>query len=232
MDFFSMFGSDPMDMETSRRHYESFYHAPQPHQSSLTHEALAGAAGFAAMHAYEAHLRATGQPVSHGKMKELLAVIAAAEVDKLAETKGLNWIDREKAKRMATHQAHHLARHRYGQDGTGWEYTQQTGGPSHEYDFNGRGAPYGSQGCPSYGWYGNQYGGGGGYPQGGGGGGYQGGYDNYPPPQGYPGQYGGGGYAAPPPQGYYQPGYGQPPPPPGGGYYGNQGGGGGYGGGY
>lgn len=31
--------------------------------------ALAAAAGFAAMHAYESHLRATGQPVSHEKMK-------------------------------------------------------------------------------------------------------------------------------------------------------------------
>jgi hypothetical protein len=52
------------------------------------HAAIAGAAGFEAMKAYENHLRATGQEPSHSLMKELLAGFAAAEVDKLAETKG------------------------------------------------------------------------------------------------------------------------------------------------
>lgn len=37
--------------------------------------------------------------------KELLAGLAAAEVDKLAESKGLNWLDREKAKHQAQQQA-------------------------------------------------------------------------------------------------------------------------------
>lgn len=55
--------------------------------------AIAGAAGFAAVYAYEAHLRATGQQPSHVLMKEILGAIAAAEADKLVESKCLDWID-------------------------------------------------------------------------------------------------------------------------------------------
>jgi len=47
-------------------------------------------------------------------MKEILAGIAAAEVDKLFETKGLDFLDREKAKHRAIQQAHHLANEQYG----------------------------------------------------------------------------------------------------------------------
>ncbi|TDL16899.1 hypothetical protein BD410DRAFT_701083, partial [Rickenella mellea] len=184
---------------------------------------IAGAAGFAAMRAYESHLRATGEQPSHAVMKEILAGIAAAEVDKLVETKGLDYIDRHHVKKMAEHQAHHLAKHRYVENGVptgGHHVALAEGGPAFEYNFNG-GSPWGVQGCPSYGW-GGQQGGGYGAPQGGYGGyGGQpyGGGGAYPPPQ--PGY--GGGYGAPP-------GYGQPPPPQG--YYPgpNQGGygGGGY----
>ena len=47
-------------------------------------------------------------------MKEMLAGFAAAEVDKLFETKGLDYLDREKAKQMAVHQSHKLAHDKYG----------------------------------------------------------------------------------------------------------------------
>lgn len=163
------------------------------------------------MHAYEAHLRKTGKEPSHSLMKEMLAGIAAAEVDRLIETKGLDYIDRHKAHKMAKKQAHHLAHQRYGDGGNGWGYAQSQGGYAGAYDFNGRGAPWGTQGCPSYG--GGGYGG----PQMGGG---------YGGPQmggGYGGQQMGGGYGGPQ-QGYYpqqgpQMGYGGPqfggPPPPG-----------------
>ncbi|KAF8464513.1 hypothetical protein JB92DRAFT_2580910, partial [Gautieria morchelliformis] len=89
--------------------YQHIYHTEEihpHHQASFTHEAIAGAAGFAAMKAYESHLRATGQQPSHVLMKEILAGIAAAEVDKLVETKGMDWIDRHKAKKLAERQAH------------------------------------------------------------------------------------------------------------------------------
>jgi deoxyribodipyrimidine photolyase-like uncharacterized protein len=67
-----------------------------------------------AMKAFEDHCRDTGETVTHGKMKELLAGFAAAEVDKLVETKGLDFLDREKLKRLASHQAHALANEKYG----------------------------------------------------------------------------------------------------------------------
>ena len=46
--------------------------------------------------------------MSHQFAKELLAGIAGAEVDKLAETKGLDFVDREKAKRHAKQNAEHM----------------------------------------------------------------------------------------------------------------------------
>ena len=68
-----------------------------------------------AMKAYEDHVRRSGESVSHPLMKEMLAGFAAAEVDKLFETKGLDFLDREKAKRHAIQQAHRLADEQYGQ---------------------------------------------------------------------------------------------------------------------
>jgi hypothetical protein len=67
------------------------------------------------MKAYEDHERRTGEKVSHPLMKEMLAGFAGAEVDKLFETKGLDFLDRETAKRRAVEQAHHLADEQYGQ---------------------------------------------------------------------------------------------------------------------
>jgi len=94
----------------------------EEHKGKFSHELIAGAAGFEAMKAYEDHLRKQGQPVSHSTMKELLAGFASAEVDKLFETKGLDFVDREEAKHKAKQQAHHLAERRYGGENTGFEY--------------------------------------------------------------------------------------------------------------
>lgn len=49
-----------------------------------------------------------GKPVSHQFAKELLAGFAGAEVDKLAETKGEDWFDREKTKRHAKERAEQM----------------------------------------------------------------------------------------------------------------------------
>ncbi|KAK8865660.1 hypothetical protein IAR55_000805 [Kwoniella newhampshirensis] len=75
------------------------------HKSKLSHELIGGAAGFEAMKAYEQHCAQNGQPPSHAFAKELIAGFAAAEVDKLFETKGLDAYDREEAKRHAKQQA-------------------------------------------------------------------------------------------------------------------------------
>ncbi|KAJ6261556.1 LOW QUALITY PROTEIN: hypothetical protein Dda_4226 [Drechslerella dactyloides] len=69
--------------------YESRHHSPHHHpHGSRARELLAGAAAFAAFHAFEAHQRAEGRHVSHPLAKELLAALVAAEVEKLIETKG------------------------------------------------------------------------------------------------------------------------------------------------
>ncbi|WVQ68478.1 uncharacterized protein L199_006686 [Kwoniella botswanensis] len=77
----------------------------EEHKSKLSHELIGGAAGFEAMKAYENHLRNEGKPPNHAFAKELIAGFAAAEVDKLFETKGLDAYDREEAKRHAKAQA-------------------------------------------------------------------------------------------------------------------------------
>lgn len=57
----------------------------------------------------------TGKPVNHQFAKELLAGFAGGEVDRLAETKGADYIDREKAKRQARQQSEELYDQHYGQ---------------------------------------------------------------------------------------------------------------------
>ncbi len=47
------------------------------------------------MRAYEQHEERNGKPEKHQFAKELLAGFAGAEVDKLFETKGLDFMDRE-----------------------------------------------------------------------------------------------------------------------------------------
>jgi hypothetical protein len=50
----------------------------------------------------------TGKTVSHAFAKELLVGLAGAELDKLAETKGMDFVDREKAKHHAKEQVEHM----------------------------------------------------------------------------------------------------------------------------
>jgi len=56
----------------------------------------------------------TGKQVSHQFAKELLVGIAGAEVDKLAETKGMDWVDREKAKHHAKENVQNMYDQHYG----------------------------------------------------------------------------------------------------------------------
>ncbi|PCH01529.1 Protein of unknown function DUF3759 [Penicillium occitanis (nom. inval.)] len=83
------------------------------HEASLTHELIAGAASYEAAKAYEEHCErnelnanmcnqlTTGQPESHEKAKEIMAAFAGAFIDREVETRGLDFIDREKAKYQA-----------------------------------------------------------------------------------------------------------------------------------
>ncbi|CAE6421392.1 unnamed protein product [Rhizoctonia solani] len=77
----------------------------QPHEASWTHELIAGAAAYEASEAYEKHVAENGQPEDHAKAKEILAGITGAIVDREFETRGLDFIDRERAKYHAQEQA-------------------------------------------------------------------------------------------------------------------------------
>ncbi|KAM0751453.1 hypothetical protein T439DRAFT_325589 [Meredithblackwellia eburnea MCA 4105] len=82
-------------------------------KSSWSHELIAGAAAFEAARAYEKHVAANGKPANHQLAKELLAGFAGAEADKLFETHGLDFIDREKAKYEAKKHAEQVASQDY-----------------------------------------------------------------------------------------------------------------------
>ncbi|KAF8309593.1 putative phosphoglycerate mutase family protein, partial [Clavulina sp. PMI_390] len=71
------------------------------HKASWTHELIAGAASYEAAKAYENHVAENGHPDSHAKAKELLAGFAGAFIDREVETRGLDFIDKEKAKHQA-----------------------------------------------------------------------------------------------------------------------------------
>ncbi|KDQ21034.1 hypothetical protein BOTBODRAFT_101035 [Botryobasidium botryosum FD-172 SS1] len=74
-----------------------------PHQASWSHEAIAAAASYEAAKAYENHCRENGQPSSHEKAKEIFAGFAGAFVDREVETRGLDAIDKARAKHDGKH---------------------------------------------------------------------------------------------------------------------------------
>ncbi|THV08519.1 hypothetical protein K435DRAFT_772000 [Dendrothele bispora CBS 962.96] len=76
-----------------------------PHKAELSHELIAAAASYEAAKAYEKHVSENGQPDSHAKAKEIFAGFAGAFVDRIVETKGLDYVDKEKAKHHAHKQA-------------------------------------------------------------------------------------------------------------------------------
>ncbi|KAF2094364.1 hypothetical protein NA57DRAFT_60412 [Rhizodiscina lignyota] len=84
-------------------------------EGSFGHELLAGGAAFAGFKAFEDHQRKEGKTVNHAFAKELLAGFVGGEVDKLAETKGEDFVDREKAKHDAKKNAERMYDDHYGQ---------------------------------------------------------------------------------------------------------------------
>jgi deoxyribodipyrimidine photolyase-like uncharacterized protein len=86
----------------------------EEHKAEWTHELLGAAGGFAAMKAFNEKQKSEGKEVDHQKSKEALAAFAGFAVDRLVETKGLDWFDKQKAKKHAEEEAQKL-------------YTTQTG---------------------------------------------------------------------------------------------------------
>jgi hypothetical protein len=106
MDFFDMFGA--------QNAHGQVYDQGRP-RHEITHELIAGAAGFEALRMYEHHREREGIPVHHELAKELLAGFAAAEVDKHFENGFYNHLDREQARSYAQQQAGYLYDQQYGQ---------------------------------------------------------------------------------------------------------------------
>ncbi|KAE8351128.1 putative phosphoglycerate mutase family protein [Aspergillus coremiiformis] len=80
------------------------YDGSEEHKAKFSHELIAGAASYEAMKAYDDHVAKNGQPPSHEHAKEILAGLAGAFIDREFETKGLDFVDREKAKYHARQQ--------------------------------------------------------------------------------------------------------------------------------
>ena len=82
-------------------------------------------------------LLSTGKNVSHSTAKEILAGIAGAEVDKLAETKGLDEADKIKAHHHAKKNAHEMYDEHYVRGHGADEYDPNRYGK--QESFSGRG---------------------------------------------------------------------------------------------
>ncbi|KAI9433248.1 hypothetical protein BJY52DRAFT_1337902, partial [Lactarius psammicola] len=85
--------------------YSEYESTPHEHKAKLSHEVIAGAAAYEAAKAYNEHCERNGNPSSHAKAKEIFAGLAGVAVDRLVETKGLDFIDKQKAKRRAEEHA-------------------------------------------------------------------------------------------------------------------------------
>ncbi|KIK03211.1 hypothetical protein K443DRAFT_676874 [Laccaria amethystina LaAM-08-1] len=85
--------------------YDQVNGASKEHKAHLSHELIAAAASYEAAKAYEKHCADNGKPSSHAKAKELLAGFSGAFIDRVVETKGLDFVDKQKAKHHAKEQA-------------------------------------------------------------------------------------------------------------------------------
>ncbi|KAI9373516.1 hypothetical protein BJX61DRAFT_541667 [Aspergillus egyptiacus] len=103
------------DSDQARSHgeFHSLDHTNEEHKVKFSHELIAGAASYEAMKAYEDHVEKNGKPDNHAKAKEILAGIAGAFIDREFETKGLDFLDREKAKRHASQQLEEASAREY-----------------------------------------------------------------------------------------------------------------------
>ncbi|KAI8877131.1 hypothetical protein K501DRAFT_198834 [Backusella circina FSU 941] len=85
-------------------------------EAEWTHQLLAGGAAFEAMRLYNKKQQEEGvNPENdHHLAKELLAGFVGVAVDRIVETKGADWVDKQKAKHHAKEEAEKL-------------YSEQTG---------------------------------------------------------------------------------------------------------
>src|ERR1700722_7800851 len=126
MGFFDMFGAQDA--------YGQVYDDQRP-RHEITHEVLAGAAGFEAMRMYEHHRENEGITEHHELGKEMLAGFAAAEVDKHLENGYYDHLDREQAQYQAQQQAGYLYDQQYSQYDPKYGQGQQYGQPQYGHQY-------------------------------------------------------------------------------------------------
>ncbi|KAF8629050.1 hypothetical protein AX15_003550 [Amanita polypyramis BW_CC] len=79
--------------------YNEYQNAP--HKAKLSHELIAAAASYEAAKAYNDHCKKNGTPSNHAQATQIFAGLAGGIVDRLIETKGLDFVDKEKIKHAA-----------------------------------------------------------------------------------------------------------------------------------
>jgi hypothetical protein len=97
----------------AREAYDQVYGGGRPHHE-ISHELLAGAAGFEAMRLYEHHREREGIVEHHELGKEMLAGFAVAEIEKHFQDDRYGHLSRHEAKRLAREQADYLWQQQYG----------------------------------------------------------------------------------------------------------------------
>ncbi|KAI8088795.1 uncharacterized protein BX664DRAFT_385398 [Halteromyces radiatus] len=73
-------------------------------QNGTTHDLLAGQTAYQAAKKYDDYCESNGKPDGHAKAKEMLSNFISAAVNELAETKSLDFIDKQEVKRHAEEQ--------------------------------------------------------------------------------------------------------------------------------
>jgi hypothetical protein len=101
------------DRHGARDAYDRVYGGGIPHHE-VTHDLLAGAAGFEAMRMYEHHREREGITEHYALGKEMLAGFAVAEIDKHFDDGRYGHLDRHQARRQAQEQADYLWQQQYG----------------------------------------------------------------------------------------------------------------------
>ncbi|KAI9930050.1 hypothetical protein ASPWEDRAFT_283469 [Aspergillus wentii DTO 134E9] len=116
----------------SHEAHEQVY-GEKKHEGKLSHELIAGAASFEAMKAWENHQRKEGKTVKHSFAKEAIAGLVGSQIDRLAETKGMDQVDKMKAHHHAKKNAEEMYDQHYVQGHGAEEYDPNRYAPHEKF---------------------------------------------------------------------------------------------------
>ncbi|KAI4196672.1 MAG: hypothetical protein LQ350_006425 [Teloschistes chrysophthalmus] len=151
--------------ESQEAHQQVYGDGDTENEAKFSHELLGGAAAFEGMKLFEDRQRKEGKTVSHAFAKEALAGLVGAEVDRLAETKGMDAYDHERARHHAQKSAENMYDEHYVRGQGAEEYDPQAYGRPSQFEGgsggygggNGNGGGYGGGNEGGYGGGGRDY---------------------------------------------------------------------------